>query len=445
MKTKFFITISIIVVLSMLLASCAKATPVPTEPVVEATAAPTEAPMAETAAPEIDCMGAAAGDEISMLYQWSGTEEENLNKILAPFVEVCGVVINAESSRDQALLDTRVQAGTPPDITFWNVTQLTQYEDKLVSMTDLGANADNYADYWKTIGTVNGKWLGLPVKADPKTLIWYSPATFTADGYTVPTTWEELDALVEKMVADGKVPWSMGMESGDATGWTGTDFIQDILLVTQGPDYVMGIIDGSVPYNDAGVKAAYEIYGAWAMDEKYTVGGAAGTVSVGFNDAINKVFSNPPEAMMVKQSGFAGGTISATYPDLKYGTDYDFFGVPGAQGLQGGSDWLMAFSDKPAVKALVAYLSSAKGGEMWASVGFDLTPNLAGTDSYTDPALLNKGQILANATGFTPDIGDSIPGGFGSVEFKGVTDYVNGGDLDTILNTIAAAQAEGLK
>ena len=445
MKTKFLVTISIIVVLSMLLASCAKATPVATAPVVEATAAPTEAPVVETAAPEIDCMGAAAGDEISMLYQWSGTEEENLNKILAPFVEACGVVINAESSRDQALLDTRVQAGTPPDITFWNVTQLTQYEDKLVSMTDLGANADNYADYWKTIGTVNGKWLGLPVKADPKTLIWYSPANFTAAGYTIPTTWEELNTLVEKMVADGKVPWSMGMESGDATGWTGTDFIQDILLVTQGPDYVMGIIDGSVPYNDAGVKAAYEIYGTWAKDEKYTVGGAAGTVSVGFNDAINKVFSNPPEAMMVKQSGFAGGTISSTYPDLKYGTDYDFFGVPGAQGLQGGSDWLMAFSDKPAVKALVAYLSSAKGGEMWASVGFDLTPNLAGTDSYTDPALLNKGQILANATGFTPDIGDSIPGGFGSVEFKGVTDYVNGGDLDTILDTIAAAQAEGLK
>jgi alpha-glucoside transport system substrate-binding protein len=58
---------------------------------------------------------------------------------------------------------------------------------------------------------------------------------------------------------------------------------------------------------------------------------------------------------------------------------------------------------------------------------------------------LKKGQILANATGFTPDIGDSIPGGFGSAEFKGITDYVTGGDLDTILNTIAAAQAEGLK
>jgi alpha-glucoside transport system substrate-binding protein len=130
---------------------------------------------------------------------------------------------------------------------------------------------------------------------------------------------------------------------------------------------------------------------------------------------------------------------------LVYGTDYDFFGVPGAKGLQGGSDWMMAFSDKPAVKALVAYLSSEKGGKMWAEVGFDLTPNKAGTAAYTDAALLKKGAILAGATGFTPDIGDSIPGGFGSAEFKGVTDFVNGGDLDTILNTIAGVQAEALK
>jgi len=447
MKSSKYMCLSALVVIMFAAASCApKATPTaaPTMAATEApTAAMTEAPMT-TPAGEIDCMGAEVGDTISMLYQWSGVEEENLTKILAPLVEACGIVINPESTRDQALLDTRVQAGTPPDITFWNVTQLSQYETKLVAMTDLGVNGDNYAEYWKSIGTVNGKWLGLPVKADPKTLIWYSPATFSADGYTVPTTWDDLDTLVEKMVADGKVPWSTGMESGDATGWTGTDFIQDILLVTQGPDYVMGIINGTIPYNDPGVKEAYEIYGKWAMSETYAVGGSAGTVSVNFNDAINKVFSTPPEAMMVKQSGFAGGTVKDTYPDLVYGTDFDFFGVPGAKGLQGGSDWMMAFSDSPAVKALVAYLSSAKGGEMWAQVGFDLTPNMAGTVAYTDAALLKKGAILANSTGFTPDIGDSIPGGFGSAEFKGITDYVTGGNLDTILNTIAAAQAEGL-
>src|SRR5690606_4865815 len=188
-----------------------------------------------------------------------------------------------------------------------------------------GANADAYIPGAIDPGVIGGRWLGLPVKSDIKTIIWYSPANFETFGYSVPTTWDELDALVEQIVADGNVPWSMGMESGDATGWTGSDFLQDIMLVKQGPDFVMGIIDGSVPYNDPGVKEAYEIYGKWATDPTYTVGGAEGTLSTGFNDAILKVFSDPPEAYMVKQSGFAGGTITTQYPSLEFGTDYDFF------------------------------------------------------------------------------------------------------------------------
>jgi len=393
---------------------------------------------------EIDCMGAEEGDTVSLLYQWSGGEEEDINEILKPVVDACGIELQPESTRDQALLDTRVQAGTPPDIAFWNVTQLEQYQDILVPLTDLGVHGDNYVDFWKEIGTVGDSWLGLPVKADPKTLVWFSPTNFDAFGYEVPETWDELDALVETMVEDGNTPWSMGFESGDATGWTGTDFIQDILLVTQGPDYVNGILDGSIPYNDEGVKEAYQIYGEWATSEDYTVGGAQGTLSTGFNEAILKVFSDPPEAMMVKQSGFAGGTITEQYTDLEYGSGYDFFGVPGAQGLQGGSDWMMMFSDKPAVKAIVAYLSSDMGGEKWAEVGFDLTPNSAGSDAYTSESLQKKADILTNASGFVPDIGDSIPGGFGSAEFSAVSDYVNGAELDPLLDELADIQQEAL-
>ena len=439
---------SVVVILAMAFAACQPAAPA--EEVMEE-----EAPAAEEAMEEeveettmvdgIDCAGVTAGDEISMLYQWSGAEEERLNEILQPFVDACGVVIVPESTRDQALLDTKVQAGTPPDIAFWNVAQLVQYEDQLKAMDELGAHGENYADFFKTPGTVNGKWLGLPVKADIKTIIWYSPAVFEAKSYTVPTTWAELDTLVEEMVANGDVPWSMGMESGDATGWTGTDFLQDILLVQQGPDYVLGIMDGSVAYNDAGVKTAYETYGKWAMDPLYTVDGATGTLSIAFGDAIFKVFSDPPEAMMVKQSGFAGGEVATQYPDLVYGVDYDFFAVPGAQGLQGGADWMMSFSDSAAVKALVAYLSSDVGGANWAKAGFDLSPNKGADGNYVDAALVKKGAALASTSGFTPDIGDTIPGGFGSAEFTGISDYVNGGDLDTILADLAAVQAEALQ
>lgn len=393
----------------------------------------------------IDCMGAKQGDTISMLYQWSGQEEARLNEILKPLVDACGIVIKPESTRDQALLDTRVKAGTPPDIAFWNVTQLTQYQNQLIPMDQLGADRSNYAPFFVDPGTIGGKWLGLPVKADIKTIIWYSPAVFEAKGYTVPTTWEELDALVEKMVANGDVPWSMGFESGDATGWTGSDFIQDILLVQQGPQYVMDIISGTVPYSDTGVAQAYETYGKWAKDPKYTVGGAQGTLSTAFLEAIYKPFADPPEAMMVKQSGFAGGEIEKKFPDLKYGTDYDFFAVPGAKGLQGGADWMMAFKDTPAVRALVAYLSSQLGGANWAKAGFDLSPNKGANGQYTDPALVKKGAALASTQGFTPDIGDSIPGGFGKAEWTAIINYVQGQDLQTQLGNAAKAQADALK
>ncbi|HBA91173.1 MAG TPA: hypothetical protein DCZ08_05235, partial [Anaerolineaceae bacterium] len=268
---------AVLVLAAMALAACAAPAATPTEEM------PPETPAM--------CMGAASGDEITMLYQWSGQEEERLNQILKPLADTCGIVFKPESTRDQALLDTRVQAGTPPDIAFWNVTQLTQYQDLLKDMGSLGASRDAYIPGAIDPGVINDKWLGLPVKSDIKTIIWYSPVNFEAAGYTVPTTWDELVALVDKMVADGNVPWSLGFESGDATGWTGTDFIQDLLLIQQGPAYVMNIINGTVPYNDPGVKAAYETYGKWAMDPAYTVSGADGTLSTGFVDAVLKVFS----------------------------------------------------------------------------------------------------------------------------------------------------------
>jgi alpha-glucoside transport system substrate-binding protein len=469
-KKSSWVIVSILITLTLLVSACAPAatetpaateppamTEEPTEPVMTEeptepvmTEEPTEPVMTEEpteppAVSEIDCMGAQSGDEVTMFYQWSGTEEEQFMAILQPLVDECGIVLAPEASRDQALLDTRIQAGNPPDIAFFNVVQLQQYSDRLVPVTELGANEENIPEFWRGLGSVDGEWLGMPVKADVKSIIWYNPANFEAFGYEVPETWEELEALVEQMVADGNIPWSMGLESEAATGWTGSDFIQDIMLVQQGPDYVLGIINGDVPYNDPGVAQAYETYGQWATDPQYTVGGAEGTLTIAFRDAIFAIVSEPPDAMMVKQSGFAGAEIAAEYPDLEYGVDYDFFQVPGIQGLQGGSDWMMAFSDEPAVAAIFAYLSSDLGGERWAEVGFGLTTNTTGLALYDPNTDLGKAaEILSGATGFTPDIGDTIPGGFGTAEWTAIINYINGADLQTQLDQAAAVQQEAL-
>ncbi len=183
-----------------------------------------------------------------MFYQWSGQEEAKINAILKPLVDACGIVLKPTATRDQAILETQVKGGTPPDIAFWQITQAVQYQNQLQTMDSLGAKKENYEQFFIDQGSVAGKWLGLPVKLDVKSIIWYSPAVFKAKNYTVPKTWAELNTLVEKMVADGNKPWSTGLESQAATGWTGADFIEDILLVQQGPQYVNDIISGKVPY-----------------------------------------------------------------------------------------------------------------------------------------------------------------------------------------------------
>ncbi len=394
----------------------------------------------DTTTTAIDCKGAQTGDTLSLLYMWAGTEETKFKDILQPLVDDCGIVLQTQNTRDPVLFDQLINSATPPDVAFWSTGKYVQYQEKLQDLTALGADASSYSDFFIQLGTVNGRWLGLPVKADLKSLVWYSPAAFQAASYAVPTTWNELDALVEKMKADGKVPWSMGFESGAATGWSGSDFIQDILLVQQGPDYVRDIISGKVRYDDAGVKQAYQTYGEWAKDPAYTAGGVIGTLTTSYTDAINKVFSNPAEAMMVKQAGFAGSIIASTHPTYTFGTSYDFFVMPGVQGLQAGSDWLMAFKDTPAVRALVAYLSSSAGGVNWAKEGFDLSPNKNAAGNYTDPVLIKEAAALGQAQDLTPDLGDTIGGSFQSAEWQAIIDYVNGGNLDIALAAAAKVQ-----
>ncbi len=391
----------------------------------------------------IDCAGASRGDTLTILHQWKGQEQERFRAILKPLVDACGLAID-DRNASQAALGEAAAAGTL-DVGSFGPAELAIYESKLVTMETLGAHRENYADFFVAPGTVRGRWIGVPVKADVKSLIWYSPRVFAAKGYAVPKTWDALGALVAKMVAQGDVPWSMGFESESATGWAGTDFIQDVLLVTEGPTFVLDILSGKVPYNHASVRKAYETYGAWAKDPKLTVGGAEGTLKTPFLEAIYKVFATPPEAMMVKQSGFAAGEIEKKFPGSAYGTDYDFFFVPGARGLQGGTDWMMAFRDTRAVRALIGYLTSSRGGASWARNGLDLSPNRGAAGNYPDAALSKKGEALSATQGFTLDIGDAMPGDFKLTEWKAVVDYVGGADLDAALAAVAKAQADALR
>jgi alpha-glucoside transport system substrate-binding protein len=398
----------------------------------------------------IDCMG-SEGATVSIMASWAGEEEETFKSILSPLLDGCNITLAYEGSRDMAtILPTRVEGGAPPDIAVLaNPGSLQIYADNLVALEEVGVNADNYVQGWKDLGTVNDVWVGLPVKTDIKSIVWYSPIAFEASGYAVPATWDELVALMDQMVADGgPAPLSMGFESGGATGWTATDFIQDILLRTQGLEYTNGLATGETAWTDAGVVEAWQTYLDWV--NMYGAGGTDGALTTPFGDAILLPFQDPPGAWMVKQSGFAGSAfIQPNFEDYVYGEDFAFFPLPTPDGepapMQVGGDFMAVFNSTPAVQALVAYLSSADGASSWAAAGFDLTPNSAvDLMAYTNPISADKAAALSAAPDVSYDVGDLLPGGAGSAEFEAITAVVGGAPIETALQNVQDAVTQAM-
>src|SRR3989304_6693672 len=109
------------------------------------------------------CMGASSGLEVSILYQWAGGEEENFNAIIAPVVEACGLTIVPESSRDQAVVETRIEGGDPWDIVIWPTrVPALPYADMLQPLDSVGGDSRNYAGALLAAGTIGGEWLAIP-------------------------------------------------------------------------------------------------------------------------------------------------------------------------------------------------------------------------------------------------------------------------------------------
>ena len=139
------------------------------------------------------------------------------------------------------------------------------------------ANVDKNMPDWKNYGTVDGKFYAAPLGANVKSFVWYSPQAFKDKGYEVPKTWAELLALSDKIVADnpgGDVkPWCAGIESGDATGWPATDWVEDVMLRTAGPEVYDKWVKHEIPFNDPAVATALAEVGKILKNPKYVNGG----------------------------------------------------------------------------------------------------------------------------------------------------------------------------
>jgi alpha-glucoside transport system substrate-binding protein len=396
-----------------------------------------------------DGNGDGGGGDVSVLGIWGDEELASFEAMVEPW----DGSMDFTGTRDiTAILTTRVEGGNAPDVAIPAEVGLFQQfaaEGELTPLSECEGLEEQiratYPQAYIDLGTVDGTLYGFFMKADTKGTIFYNPEFFTANNLTPlePTaTWDDLIALSDQILGLGTPPWSIGQEEGAASGFPGSDVIQQILLNEHGPDVYDAIIAGDTPFSGPEMTDAWEKFGQLALTDGYTVQGSAAAINAtNFQDSTFPPYEDPPGAAMVPLGGFAVTFIQDQFPEIVPGEGVDFFTWPGG-GVTGAANIAYAFNSDPATCSFLSHIASAEAQQIWVDRGgFTSLNTEVSTDSYPDSVTQGLAEQLLEAEVFRFDLDDAIGGAVQQAVFQGVTEYlVNPDSLASILANIEAAR-----
>lgn len=322
---------------------------------------------------------------------------------------------------------------------------------RAVALEDMGFDIAElegaFGEYFVSLGENEGQHYGVPSNINLKSMVWYPKDDFDAAGYEVPASHEELIALSDQIVQDGGTPWCVGFESGSATGWPATDWMEDIMLRTAGPEVYDQWVAHEIPFNDPAVKGAAEVFGEIMFTDGYVLGGADQTPSIAFGDAPLPMFDDPPKCWLHRQASF----INSFFPEgTKAGKDYDWFPFPpiDQEGTLFAGELAVAFRDAPEIRDFLERfvnqeVQCAQGAVEASS---RISPNVdVGPDCYANPILADASEVLTGAleagTGRF-DASDLMPTAVGAGSFwTGMVRYMQRGpeSIDGVLEEIESS------
>ena len=459
---------SLMLVLALMLAGCGAATEPTPEPAAAPTAAPTEPPVVEATEPpaaapadsgnflERAKAGEFAGTSVTVLGVMVDEEKVKFEESMKAFEEATGIDVQYEGTKEfEPQVAVRIEANDPPDIIdfpqpgFLSTFAADGDVIDISTFMDMEHLQENYIPSWLDMATMAGPddqdiMAGVWHRAAAKSMVWYPKKAFDAAGYTVPTTWDELMALTQQIADDGDTAWCIGIESGAATGWVATDWIENIMLRTTSLDNYDKWVEGELPFASPEVKHAAEVMSDIWLNPEYVNGGTDTIVTTFIGDSPVGMFTDPPECWLHVQASWITGFFG---DGLTAGEDYDFFYLPPIDDAYGkpvlvAGDIMAMFNDRPEVRALMEYFATGESVAAWIRSGGTLSPHKdASLDWYGDPIERNVAELLQNATSVRFDASDLMPGEVGSGAFwKGMVDYITGSvDLDTALQEIDAA------
>ena len=396
--------------------------------------------------------GGGEGGTVTISGPETGSEADGFTEAFAPFEEDSGLDVVYTGSRDfETQIRVSAEGGDLPDIAVIPQPGLVRdLADKITPVSDeiLDAHKDQFNDYLWELVTVDDEILGIPNKADVKSVVWYSPKTFEDKGYEIPETWDEMIALQNKMKADGIAPWCIGIESGDATGWPLTDWMEDIMLRLHGPEVYDQWVAHEIPFNDPKVvEAAEEVEAIWFANGN-VLNGRQSIASTGFQQAGLPVADGT--CGMHRQANFYAAQFKEK-GGLTFGEDGDVnvFYLPTMSNefgkvLLSGGTYVVAFNDDEDTMAAMEFLASPEyaNARNEAAKGGFLSPNSEhDTSLYADDLDRTLAELLVESETVRFDGSDNMPSEVGGGSFwKEGTNWVLGSsDLRTFLGNVESS------
>lgn len=403
--------------------------------------------------------GGDSGDgEIEVLGAFTGPEQDAFEASIKDWEEENDIDVKYTGNSDfTTLINTKVSSGDTPDIGLFpqpglvldiaakgEFTPVDEYLDVdtlestlIPGFLDAATDAD---------GTV---W-GAPMRMAVKSLVWVPKGPWEDAGYTTdPASVQEIEDLAQEVKSGGTAPWCMGWESGAATGWVGTDWIEEFVLRLSGPEVYDQWTSHEIPFDDPQIKAAFDAYQQLMGDDEDNVfGGSDAILNTSFQTTGNDMLTDPPKCMMMRQGNFITGFFpEAARADLD-GT-FDVLPFPAYEGgydgtpVLGGGDIAALFNgDDDDATAFMEFLTSDQFGAQWAQAGGWLSPHTTfDASNYPDETTRAIAEVATSADVFRYDGSDLMPAEVGADSFwKGMVAWVSGEKTtDEVLAEIEAS------
>jgi raffinose/stachyose/melibiose transport system substrate-binding protein len=222
--------------------------------------------------------------------------------------------------------------------------------------------------------------------------VYYNKGIFEANGWKIPTTFDEFETLLADIKTKGITPISFG----SLDGWNAIHEFSAVqhLLVT--PDYINNLVYGvnNVSFDTPENQEAASIMQDW-VDKGYFTDGFAG---IGYDDS-NKMFKSGEGAMTITGSWLAGELINDT--DQQFG----FFLLPakypdkvrmaiGGVGIPFAIRKTSTHADMAA--AYLDWMVSPRAAQLWAQAGILPAMSLPEGSTIEEGSLFSDTMVAWN-------------------------------------------------